>query len=115
MWLFILLLSVAVIISLPLRMFVAWCFSCHDYAKIKYKDFQKYYDANPSRWYCDKYKVTYLRYINTYSGLRESFNFGFIDFCKYYIWQRKLEKEEKLQRRAESLQRMLDDINKTEA
>lgn len=112
---FILILISAVVFGLPTGLFIAWCANCHDYPKIKYKDFQRYYDTHPDRWYCYEYRVAYHRYIDTYTEMYESFNFGFIDFCRYILWQFRLEKVKKRKARAESMQRFLDDINKTEA
>lgn len=103
-----------IIASFGLYMFIVWCADGRGWAKLKYKDFQKYYDMNPNRWYCQEYSVIYHKYINTYEEMREYFNFGFIDFCRYRLWQWKLKKDEERKRNAESIQRMLDDINKTE-
>ena len=103
-----------VTVSFVLYMLIIWCADGRGWAKLKYKDFRKYYDANPCQWDCRSYSVVYHKYINTYEEIREYFNFGFIDFCKYRLWLTKIERDEKRKRNAESIQRMLDSMHEEE-
>ena len=111
----ILILLGIIIASFGLYMSIIWCADGRGWAKIKYKDFRKYYALNPNRWNCRQFSVIYTNYMSTFEEMREYFNFSFIDFCRYSLWQWKLAREESRKRNAESMQRMIDDINKTEA
>lgn len=100
-----------VAVSLVLYMFLCWIFDGRGNAKLKYKDFQKYYEINPGRWRLYKTRVVYHAYIDTFNEIHEYFNFGFIDFCRYTLWLAGLEKAEKHKRNAESIQRMLNSMH----
>lgn len=88
-----------------------WLCNSFEFPKIKYRDFRKYYKLNPERWYCGLHTVRY----QMSDGSGELFNFGPIGFYRYKLWQHKIDLAEKRKARAESMQRFLDDINKTEA
>ena len=101
-------LTVIVIFS---ALIVYWLSSSCGFPKIKYRDFQRYYKLNPERWYCGLYTVHY----KMSDGSGELFSFGLIGFYGYKLWQHKIDLAEKCKERAESMQRFLDDVNKTEA
>lgn len=103
-----------IVVSYTLYMFIMWASDCRGWPKLKYKDFLKYYNINPSRWDCREHCVVYHRYTSVYEDMREYFGFSFIDFCRYHRWLAKIERAAKNKKDAASVQRMLDDINKAE-
>ena len=77
------------------------------YPKIKFKDFKKFYELNPKRWWCAN---DYVRcHVNGEEDC-EIFVFKFIDECKYRIWRRKCDKHKVNQKHNQSTQRMLDAV-----
>jgi hypothetical protein len=101
-------LTVVVIFSV---LIIYWLSNSCGFPKIKYRDFRKYYKLNPERWYCGLHTVRY----EMSDGSGELFNFGLIGFYRYKLWQHKIDLAEKRKECAESMQRFLDDVNKTEA
>lgn len=80
------------------------------FAKIKFKDFRKYYALAPERWYCHDPYVEY----ELFNGGSQCFYFGFVDFYKYLLWKYKIDKTRERKRHDESIHRFLDDINRLE-
>lgn len=83
--------------------------------KIKFKSFKKFYEINPDRWdLC----YGYVRCNTGKMFIYEDFHFGFIDFIKYKLWYKMLERNQNKRREAESISRMItavkQDIANTE-
>ena len=88
-----------------------WRGQSREYPKIKYRDFRKYYAQNPERWYCGCSFVSY----SFSDGDSEEFCFWPVGFYRYRLRNYLIKMANRRKENAESLQRMLDDINKTEA
>lgn len=106
---FYILLGMAVIVVLGVLFSYWWCNS-REYPKIKYKTWLKYYKLNPDRWHCYWTEVSY----DLFHGGHQSFNFGLIDFYRYYLRNRRIKKAKQRVKRDEAMKRFLDDINETE-
>ena len=57
--LFVLIMILMAIATVVLYMFLSWCFVGRHDTKIGYKDFLKYYDIVPHRWYLYAAYVSY--------------------------------------------------------
>lgn len=90
-----------------LIVFCAWRLDNRHYPKIKFKDFKKFYELNPKRWWCANNYVK-CRVNNEYDC--EIFFFKFIDECRYRIWRRKRDKHKVNKKHNQSIQRMLDAV-----
>lgn len=86
------------------------CYSS-DYPKIKYRNFRKYYAMNPERWYCGRSYVSY----RLSNGDSEEFCFWPVGFYRYRLRNYLIKTAKRRKEDAECVQRMLDDINNTEA
>ena len=63
-----------------------------DSPKIKFKSFKNFYELNNNRWYLNSDNVVCYTHGNSLSG-RSVFHFGLIDFYKYQLWKRGLERD----------------------
>ena len=88
-----------------------WRFQSYDYPKIKYGNFRKYYAMNPDKWYCGHSFVSY----RLSNGDSEEFCFRLFGFYLYRLRNYLIKVARRRKEDAEAVQRMLDDINKTEA
>lgn len=100
-----------VTIAILIYLITYWWWESRENPKIKYKDFLKYYKLHPERWYCGD---SYVRY-ELFDGSSEYFCFGLISFYRYKLRNYRIAKAKQRKEYAKSMQRFLDDINKTEA
>lgn len=87
-----------------------WRWKSYEYPKIKYRDFHKYYAMNPEGWYCGYSYVSY----QLSNGDSEEFCFWPVGFYRYRLRNYLIKTAKRRKEDAEAIQRMLDDINKTE-
>lgn len=75
-------------------------------ARIKFKDFKKFYELNPDRWFLSDY------YVECKIDKRNSepFEFSFIDLFQYDMWSCSEECKKQDAKYAASTQRMLDAV-----
>ncbi len=99
-----------VVIVIFAALIIYWFVNSGEFPNIKYKDFLKYYKLNPDRWYCGD---SYVRY-ELFDGGSEYFCFGLISFYRYKLRNYRIAKAKQRKEYAKSMQRFLDDINKTE-
>lgn len=77
--------------------------------KIKFSSFKKFYDVNPYRWnLCDD-GVT-CRRDDTYGTV--STHFGFIDFYRYKLWRKGLDKRDREKEHAKDLAIIIANVKK---
>lgn len=107
---FCILLGMVVIVIIS-ALITYWFVNSREYPKIKYRDFLKYYNMNPERWHC--YYDSIVCY-DLFDGGSEWFCFGFIGFYRYKLRKYRIKKAKQRKEYAESMQRFLDDINRTE-
>ena len=92
---------------------IIWFISC-DTPRIKFRDFKTFYALNPDRWYLEDDNIKCCT-----NGLYDIFYFGLIDYYRYKLWKRNIEKRKINKTNMEITARMLEavkeDIKKTEA
>lgn len=88
-------------------LFVDWMFDA-DGAKIKFKNFKEFYEVNPERWEIYDGHVACKRVKR--SLYVDHFHFSFIDWIKYKIWRRGIERREKKQSDSKATARMLESV-----
>lgn len=86
----------------------------HGTPRIKFRDFKTFYALNPDRWYLEDDNIKCCT-----NGLYDIFYFGLIDYYRYKLWKRNIEKRKINKTNMEITARMLEavkeDIKKTEA
>lgn len=103
-----------VLTSLPLVfglvwMIIWWSDSKGNSTKIKFSSFKKFYEVNPYRWsLCDDH-VT-CRIDNSFGSI--STHFGFIDFYRYKLWRRNLDKRNKEKEHAKDMAIIIANVKK---
>lgn len=110
-YLFIIFAVVAIIISFITYAISTIChysYSIKDRLKIKFDSFIKFYNVNPKSWYLADGYVSYITsrcssYKLGYSMEKKDFDFcfSFIDYIRYQIWKKQIEKIKQDKKNAE--------------
>ena len=77
-------------------------FNC---AKIQFSSFKKFYAINPLRW---QFKKGMVRCCAENNNVYEMFRFGFLDYFKFMLWKKRLEKHNKQEKHKQSINRMME-------
>lgn len=107
-------IALAFIIGLPLAialivMIIFWYESIGNSIKIKFSSFKKFYDVNPYRWNLFDDGVS-CRRDDTCATI--STHFGFIDFYRYKLWRRSLDKRDKEKEHAKDMAIIIANVKK---
>lgn len=93
---------------------ITWLESRGNYPKIKFKSFKNFYALNKDRWKLYPGNVACATRNGTIGSLYydAAFHFGFIDYYRYQLWKRRLDKFEEDNRKAEIIARMVAAVKK---
>lgn len=94
----------AVLMTFLIVALVEWDFSRRG-TKLKFKNFKEFYEVNPERWGLNEGNVLCRKANYKYDG--DAFYFGFIDYIKYMMWKRKIDRGIKLKEDNAATARML--------
>lgn len=98
-------LALSLVFGLPLTvvlivLITIWCDAkCPNDVKLKFSSFKKFYELNPSRWVL---YGTGVLCCNDEGGTISTY-FGFIDFYRYLLWWKRLDKRKEDKEQAKSL------------
>lgn len=107
-------IALSIFIGLPVAvalvvMAVIWYESIGNSVKIKFSSFKKFYDVNPYRWNLYDDGVS-CRRDNTYGVI--STHFGFIDFYRYKLWRKGLDKRDREKEHAKNMSIIISNVKK---
>ena len=106
-------LVVSIILTALLVLLIYWGMSCAGYPKLKFSSFKKFYALNPDRWDFYDDRIICKSDVDYGFGRRKDyFAFGFVDFYRYKLWYKKLEKDDKKKKDVESLAHMIAAVKK---
>lgn len=90
-------------------MITRWSDSKGNSARIKFSSFKKFYEVNPYRWSLFDDGVS-CRRDDTCATI--STHFGFIDFYRYKLWRRNLDKRNKEKEHAKDMAIIIANVKK---
>lgn len=103
----------SILLVIFLMLLVEWATSKVYGPKLKFSSFKKFYTLNPGRWdFCDGCVICKSDVDYGFGRRKDYFTFGFVDFYRYKLWYKKLEKDDKKNRDAESLAYMMASVKK---
>ena len=88
---------------------IFWSESIGNSTKIKFSSFKKFYEVNPYRWNLYDDGVS-CRRDGTYGTI--STHFGFIDFYRYKLWRKSLDKRDREKEHAKDLAIIIANVKK---
>lgn len=101
-----------IISSILLVVLVEWISTNIGFPKLKFSSFKKFYTLNPNRWGFGDGYVICKSDVDGFGRRKDYFAFSFVDFYRYKLWYKKLEKDDKKNRDAESLACMIAAVKK---
>lgn len=90
-------------------MLICWFDSIDNTPKIKFSSFKKFYAINQYRWNLHDDGVS-CRIDNPFGTI--STHFGFIDFYRYKLWRRSLDKRDRCKEHAKDLAVIIANVKK---